>query len=91
MRVRDAMVSMAFYETDWRLAQDKFLELLEVESVRGLAATCLGHVARIHEQIDHEKVWPALLRHRHDPLLHGQVDDALDDIDMFAPREGYRL
>lgn len=81
----EALVSVALNDPDWRWAQSKCLEFLRNESpdVRGLAATCLGHIARIHRQLDKEKVLIALREHLDDNIISGQIADALDDIDMF--------
>ena len=81
----EALVSVALNDSDWRWAQNKCLEFLSNESpdVRGLAATCLGHIARIHRQLDKEKVLIALREHLDDNIISGQIADALDDIDMF--------
>lgn len=81
-----ALVSMAFHESDWRWAQDRCLELLgsDVPAVSGLAATCLGHVARVHRKLDKEIVLQALVSRRSDPDIGGQVEDALDDINMYV-------
>lgn len=81
-----ALVAIAFHESDWRWAQDRCLELLRSSdpSISGLAATCLGHIARIHRKIDKDIVLPALQALRADPDIGGRVDDAIDDISMFA-------
>lgn len=80
-----ALVSIALNEPDWRWAQNKCLDFLSNDSpdVRGLAATCLGHIARVHRQLDKEKVLVALREHLHDNAISGRIEDALDDIDMF--------
>lgn len=81
----EALVSVALNDSDWRWAQNTCLEFLSNESpdVRGVAATCLGHIARIHCQLDKEKVHIALREHLDDNIISGQIADALDDIDMF--------
>lgn len=81
----EAMVSIAFYEPDWKWVQNKCLGFLNNEKpeIRGLAATCLGHIARIHRQLEKEKVLNALHGLLDDHAISGQVKDALDDIDMF--------
>lgn len=89
--VSQALVSIAFYEPDWKWAQDRCLEFLANESheVRRLAATCLGHLARIHRQLEKEKVLIALRTHLHDAAISGQVQDALDDIYHYLARDSY--
>jgi hypothetical protein len=85
-RVCKALVSVAFHETDWRWAQERCLEFLanENENVSGLAATCLGHIARIRGMVDKPRVIAALRARLRDPRIAGQVEDALHDIEMFA-------
>jgi hypothetical protein len=51
--------------------------------MRGLAATCLGHVARIHKRLDLDLVLGALVPLKSDPVIGGYVRDALDDIKFF--------
>jgi hypothetical protein len=81
-RIADALVAVTFSDPDWRWVQGECLVLLDHPSdeVRGLAATCLGHLARIHGQLDRRPVLAALCEHRDDPVIGGRVEDALDDI-----------
>jgi hypothetical protein len=46
------LVSIAFYDPDWHWVQEQCLALLssKASAIRGLAATCLGHSARMHGQ-----------------------------------------
>lgn len=85
--VCEALVSVAFGSPDWRWAQDICLSFLRNESpdLRRLAATCLGHIARIHGQLDKEAVVLALRECLQDPDIFGQVEDALDDIRLLVP------
>lgn len=86
-RICEALVGVALHEPDWRWAQDRALELLEHDDawVRGLAATCLGHVARIHGMLDEDTVIPALhAASDRDSGIAGRVDDALGDITQFT-------
>ncbi len=82
----DALVGLAYHEPDWRWVQGQCLRFLghPDEQVRGLAATCLGHVARIHGRVDKQLVVPALQRLLTDPEIGGRAEDALGDIRMFA-------
>lgn len=81
-----ALVSIAFYEQDWRWAQDRCLDALSNANpdVRGLAATCLGHVARVHGTLEKARVLAALTPLLSDPVVAGRVEDALNDISTFA-------
>jgi hypothetical protein len=81
----DAMVSIAYHDEDWHWAQQQFLELLSASDtqVRGLAATCLGHLARIHGMLDRDRVETELRKYLEDAAIGGRASDALDDIGMF--------
>lgn len=83
-----ALISVAFYELDWKWAQDKFLHFLDNDNpeIRGLAAICLGHLARIHKKLEKEKVICALRNHLGDDLISGQVEDALSDVEFYLGR-----
>jgi hypothetical protein len=82
----NAMVAVALHEADWKWAQDKFLEFLEYDNpqVSGLSAICLGHLARIHRNIDKEKVMASLLSKLNDSKIGGLVEDAINDIEIFT-------
>jgi hypothetical protein len=79
------LVGVAFHDPDWRWVQGECLRLLAhpASGVRGLAAVCLGHVARIHGQLDRDIVEPALRRLTKDPEAGGSAEDALGDIRHF--------
>lgn len=80
-----ALVGLAFHDEDWRYLQDLCLRLLAESNpdLRGLAITCLGHVARIHGKLDLEIVEPILERLHDDPSLMGLVEDTFDDIRIY--------
>ncbi len=82
-----ALVAIALHEPDWRWAQDRCLEFAQhpEATVRQIAATCLGHVARIHQKLDLEKVAPVLHQLLSDPELcvSGCAEDAINDIKTF--------
>jgi hypothetical protein len=81
----DALLSAAYYDPDWRWVQNRCLDFLSHADYqeRSLAATCLGHLARIHKQLDIELVLLALSPLKDDPLVGNRVQDALDDIRLF--------
>lgn len=83
------LISMAFHEPDADWAQERCLVALEHPSavVRGLAATCLGHLARIHRRLDLGRVRPRLEAMRADPLAGKRADDALVDIERYLAPE----
>jgi len=80
-----ALVGAAFHHPDRQAVQDLCLRLLggEDRPLAAVAATCLGHLARIHGQLDAEAVRAALDRQRGDPLVGPRAEDALGDIDTY--------
>lgn len=87
--IREGLVSLALNESeDWRWVQAQCIELLEHHdwSVRAVAATCLGHVARIHRKMDLEIVVPALRGMLEDPKVSSYARDALEDIQMYVAK-----
>lgn len=85
-RICDALVRVTLSESDWRWVQEKCLHFINSSypDVRGLAITCLGHLARIHKQLDLRKVLPLLENLRNDADVSGRVEDAFDDIETFV-------
>lgn len=85
-RISDALLRSAYHDRDWRWVQAQCLWLLEHDdpNVRALAATCIGHLARIHGSVDRDVVIPALERVAADPALTARVEDALSDIEIFV-------
>ncbi len=81
------LVSVATFESDRRWAQAQCLKFARHDDpfVRGVAATCLGHLARIHGAIDEDEVVPVvceLLRDK-DPATRGKAQDTLSDFSTF--------
>lgn len=87
-RIGEALVSVALHDADSRWVQEQCLELASHPSaaVRSISATCLGHVARIHRELELERVLPVLAELRLSPETEGAAQDALDDIEMFLGR-----
>ena len=81
------LVSVAMFESDRRWAQAQCLRFAKHPDsfVRGVAATCLGHLARIHGAIDEDDVVPVVreLLHDSDPETRGKAQDALSDFSTF--------
>ncbi|NIF17191.1 hypothetical protein [Pantoea sp. Cy-639] len=72
-------------DADWVL--DKCKELIDNDvevDVRNLAVICIGHTARLHGEINVAKVKPILTMVSKDPELAGNVQDAIDDIEIFT-------
>ncbi len=82
----EALLSLSFYERDWRFVQNICLKFLDSENTKivGLAATCLGHIARINHTIDKDVVVTALNKHLSNANISGVIEDALDDISTYT-------
>jgi hypothetical protein len=80
-----ALAAAVHGEPAW--AQDVCVRLSEHPEprVRGNAVLALGHIARIHGQLDRAAVAPVLLRALGDgsPEVRGQAEAAADDIEHF--------
>lgn len=89
-QISSAMLYMTNGVADIAWVQRRYVDLTthSNDDVRGLALTCLGHVARIHGSVDWELVMPVLNRMLLDPLLGGRAQDAIDDIEMFVGNVG---
>jgi hypothetical protein len=85
-RINDALIRLTYHNSNWQWVQDQCLQLLNHSDpvVKGIAVSCLGHLARIHKTIDTAKVLPVLHNLLDDPDLGGRAEDAIDDIEMFA-------
>jgi hypothetical protein len=81
----EALLSAAYYDPDWRWVQGLCLRFLDHadRNVRWNAAICLGHIARIHRNLDLELVLPKLLALKGDPSIASSVEEALEDIRFF--------
>jgi hypothetical protein len=82
----DAMVGSVLYgDGDWEELQELHLGLLDHDDlqVRALAATCLGHIARVYRQLDERRVVTALSGVRSIPNVGAAACNALDDIEVF--------
>lgn len=84
----DALVRLTYHDPDWVWVQAQCLRFGKYpqSEIRGLAATCIGHLARIHGVIDMESVrlLDGLLK---DPEVSGRAQDALDDIEVYLRRK----
>ncbi len=87
-RIREALVALSLNEPDGEWAQEVCLTFAASSdaSIRAIAATCLGHLARIHRALDLNKVVPVLKNMMQDAEIAGYVETALDDIKMFMDR-----
>lgn len=83
----DMLVGVAFHEPDRAWAEDLFLaQLASTEpDIARLSATCLGHLARIHGEIDHDKVSAAFAAAEgRSPEIDDAIENARSDIAMFT-------
>ena len=81
-----ALLSVTHHDADWEWVQDHCLGFLDspLSNVRTTAIICLGHLARIHKELDRPKVLAALNPLRADPECRAHVEDAIEDIEMFT-------
>jgi hypothetical protein len=87
--VIDAIMYLCFNIDDPEWIQRKCVQLIESgknDDIRGLAITCIGHTARIHQEINKDLVIPILLDKLQDSALSGRAEDALGDIKMFVKK-----
>jgi len=89
--VCSALVAAALHDPDWRWVQSQCVAQAGHPSsrVRGVVAICFGHLARIHRQIDRERVEAVLGRLAIDavPEVRGCVPDARSDFAIFLDRK----
>lgn len=80
------LVCLALYDPDpsWLEATISLHLTSEDPAVRGVAATCMGHVARIHRQAPSQDTIQLLEALLADPAVSGQAEDALGDIKFFT-------
>lgn len=83
-----ALLSAAFYNQDPSWTEEQCLRSLDAtdKSIQASAALGLAHIARLNGKLDLTRVMPILERLLTDPELSGQVQDALDDIEVFIMR-----
>jgi hypothetical protein len=87
-RVSCALVRLALNDPDRAWLEDVLAAHLQSNDtwVRGVAATCAGHVARLHGALDTARMVPLIERLFADPTTMGQAEDALDDIEIYVGR-----
>src|SRR3712207_3524202 len=78
-RIADALVSAALHDADWRWVQDWCIRFAEHphSDVRRIAITSLGHLARLHNALDLDRVLPLLEAKSNDGAIQGTVEDTL--------------
>lgn len=80
------MIALAMAEPDRPWMERQLIELMHDAdgSVRSIAATAVGHLARVHGAIDLEHIVPLLESLLGDDEASGNAANALDDINMFV-------
>ena len=82
-----ALWSIGLYEDDWQWAQNLCLSIIKDASnypeIKVVAIKCIGHIARIHQKIDFERVIETLQPLKADAMYMGAIEDTLDDIVIF--------
>lgn len=85
-----ALLRLSLHDTDPKWLEATLLPYLRHEhhGVRGVAAMCLGHVARLHGTLELDKVIPAIRVLLKDDVreTRGKAEAALADIEVFMPR-----
>jgi len=81
------LVRVAMFEPDRHWAQGQCLRFAihQDSFVRGVAATCLGHLARLHKVIDEDEVMPVVrqLLHDVDPQTRAIAEDTISDFSIY--------
>jgi hypothetical protein len=86
----EVIISLSLHEPDWEWVEEQALRLTRHadSAVRGVAATALGHLARLNGQHDPGAVAAALDELLRDPRTAGRAEDALSDIQVFCGETG---
>jgi hypothetical protein len=81
------LVRIAMFEVDRHWAQSQCLRFAvnKDSAIRGVAATCLGHLARIHRAIDEDEVIPVVrkLLQDSDPQTRAIAEDTISDFSIY--------
>jgi len=85
----DALVRITFHDVDKEWVQVQLIRFSTHSSseIRGLIATCFGHLARIHGSLG-EDAMTTLEELKKQSNISERVDDALDDIEMYTKNRG---
>lgn len=85
-KIASDMIGFVYGEKNWKEAERVILECLDDErsTVREIAVTCIGHIARIHGKINREAVGKKFANMKKNSQINGKIEDSLDDIDIFV-------
>lgn len=82
-----ALWSIGLYDDDWQWVQNLCLSIIEDVSnypeIKVVAIKCIGHIARIHQKLDLERVIETLQPLNAHAMYKGAIDDTLGDIAIF--------
>ncbi len=80
-----ALIRLAYYDPDWRWVQDLCIGLSNHKDkwVRRACVACFSHLARIHGNIEREKVNPVLTRLLDAPDVRGEAQDTIEELKAF--------
>jgi hypothetical protein len=86
--IRDALISAAYWDDDWRWAQRQLVNFADhdVELVLWSIIAGLGFIAVFNGEIDEETALPILNRLKDRPSLAAEVEETLAEIDHFVTR-----
>lgn len=82
------LLKITFNCDNWKWIQDICIDVINSnreKNLCGLAVTCIGHLARIHGNIEKDKVYDFLNNQKENPYIKDRIDGAIDDINMFVP------
>ncbi|MFB9327081.1 HEAT repeat domain-containing protein [Paenibacillus aurantiacus] len=86
-KVVDALLALTFHNDDWKAVQEICIRCSSDQNpnVRGIAILCFGHLARIHGDLEQDKVLPIVRNALNDPneFVRSHATSALDDIHFF--------
>ena len=57
------------------------------DNIRSAAITSFMHLARIHRELDTERIFPILARYHAEPEFQGLIDDALEEISFYLQKK----
>jgi hypothetical protein len=86
--ISSTLVRLALHDKERPWLESLMVQFMRHEDpwIRGVAAMCVGHIARIHGQIDQTAILPLLQSLLNDPATAGKARDALDDIEIYISR-----
>ncbi len=82
----DAIVRAVHSIPDYDWLVSEFSELLNDPDyqIRGVTVTCIGHIARLHENADKQQLLKIVEPLLSDSEIRGRVKDAIEDINIFS-------